>query len=239
MKSTELLKLDMKNISREVILLILIPVPVFFAFLLRFGLPLVVKLVDKWVDLYTFSPLFLIFFIIMGPLLTGMISGMMLVDEADEHVIPAISVTPLGRNGYIKYKLFTPFIWTFIILLPVPFLSGLIEINYLYYLPIILILALGAPLEALLIAVLASNKIEAMAMGKMTGLLCIAPFISWFTHQPWKFLGGLIPSFWAAEAYFDIINGGNMYFYYILLGLFISTIWIYLLLKKYNLRADK
>ncbi|MDA3940212.1 MAG: hypothetical protein PF693_13055 [Spirochaetia bacterium] len=238
MKGISLLKLDIKNISRDFILMVLLPVPIFLALLLKFGLPQLIPLVSEWVNLNSFTPLILIFLIIMGPLLTGMVSGLMLVDEGDENVVPAIAVTPLGRKGYIMYRLTSPFVWTFLILLPVPYLSGLAEINYLIYIPIILIASLGAPFEALFIAVLAKNKIEAMAMGKISGILFIAPFISWFAPAPWKFLGGIFPGFWVAESYFTVLQGGGILFpAYITAGIFINSLFFYLLLKRYNLRA--
>jgi fluoroquinolone transport system permease protein len=233
-----LLKLDVKNISRDLILLILLPLPFLLALILRFGFPYLSQYISQWIDLYIYSPLILIFLIVMGPLLTGMVSGLMLVDEADENIIPAIAATPLGRRGYMFYRLTAPFVWTFLILLPVPLLSGLVEINYFIYIPIIFTASLGAPLEALLIAVPAKNKIEAMAIGKVTGVLFIAPFIGWFSRAPWKFFAGILPTFWVSESYFNVIAGGVLFPVYITCGLFIHVFFIYLLLKKYNLKAD-
>ena len=237
MNGTNLLKLDIKNISRDFILVMLLPVPLFLALLLKYGLPYLSQLISQWVDLYSYSPLILIFLIVMGPLLTGMASGLMLVDEGDENIIPAIAVTPLGRKGYMFYRLTAPFVWTFFILLPVPFLSGLAGINYFLYIPIIFTASLGAPLEALLIAVLANNKIEAMAMGKITGVLFIAPFIGWFAPAPWKFSAGILPPFWVSESYFNLVGGGALFPVHIAIGLLIHVSIIYLLLRKYNLRA--
>ena len=239
MKGINLLKHDIKNISRDFILFMLLPVPVVLAVLLKIGLPYISQLTSQWIDLYSFSPLILIFLIVMGPLLTGLVSGLMLVDEGDEKIISAIAVTPLGKNGYLFYRLTAPFLWTFFILLPVPLLSGLAEIPYLYYIPIILTASFGAPLEALLIAVLARNKMEAMAMGKVTGVLFIAPFISWFAPASWKFFTGILPGFWVSESYFNKVDGGFIFPAYIGAGLLIHVFFIFLLLKKYNLRVDQ
>lgn len=238
MKGIPLLKLDKKNISRDFILFILLPVPLLLALLLKWGFSELAIFTSKWLDLYAYSPLFLIFLIVLGPLLTGMVSGLMLVDEADENIIPAIAVTPLGRKGYMLYRLTSPLIWSFLILLPVPIISGLAEINYLFYIPIILLASLGATLEALLIAVLAGNKIEAMAMGKVTGILFIGPFIGWFAPSPWKFFAGVLPSFWVSESYFSAVSGSVYWPINTIVGLLISVGFILVLLKKYNSRAD-
>ena len=234
----QLIKLDLKNISREFILIILLPVPLFLALLLKIGFNPLVAFFSNWIDLSMYSSLFLIFLITMGPLLVGMMTGLMLVDEGDENILSAIAVTPLGRKGYLIHKLMTPFIWTFFTLIFVPLISGLWNINYFYFFPIILTASLGAPLEALIISVLANNKIEAMAIGKMTGVLFIAPFISWFAPFPWKFLGGVLPSFWVSESFYSLKTGGIAFPVFISVGLLINCIFIILLLKKFNSRVD-
>ncbi|MCK5674272.1 MAG: hypothetical protein KAH95_12905, partial [Spirochaetales bacterium] len=89
-----------------------------------------------------------------------------------------------------------------------------------------------------LIAVLAKNKIEAMAMGKVTGVLFIAPFIGWFAPAPWKFSAGILPPFWVSESYFDIMSGGKLFPVYIVVGLLVHGSFIYLLLKRYNFRTS-
>jgi len=202
------LRLDIKNISRDGMLLILLPVPMVLAVLLRFVFTPLTELVRPWVHLKTYTPLILMFILNMGPLLTGMISGLLLVDEADDHVIPALAVTPPGKNGFLFYRLASPFILTSLLLLPVPLISRL-EIGWHWSrtLPFTLICSLAAPLEAMIIAVFSRNKIEAMAVAKMTGILFMAPFIAWFAPGPWKFAGAPLPGFWVSLAGF----GDNSY----------------------------
>jgi len=203
------LKLDAKNISRDLMLLILLPVPLFLALLLRFGFPLLTEQLSPWTDLEKFSPLILMFILNLGPLLTGMVGGLLLVDEADDHVIPALAVTPPGKRGFLLYRLAVPFIWTLLVLQPVVVLSGLNPgWNRSLTLPYTLVTSLGAPLEALLIAVFARNKIEAMAVAKMTGILFMAPFVAWFAPGPWKFAGALFPGFWVSLSGFGDHSAG-------------------------------
>ncbi len=238
MNSVKLLKLDIKTISRDFILILLLPVPLFLAILLRLGLQILQQFLLKWVDLIPFYPLILIFVIVLGPMLVGMVSGLMLVDEADENIIPAIAVTPLGKTGYLIHRLISPFIWTFLILLPVPLITGIADTNYFIYIPVIFTASMGSPIEALLIAVLSRNKIEAMAIGKMTGLLITAPFISWFAPAPWKFIALILPSFWTSESYFSITQNSLLFPVYIGGGIIINGIFILFLLKKYHYKIN-
>lgn len=196
--------LDIKNISRDFILFILLPVPLLLALLLRLGFSALADLLRVWIELESYSPLILMFILNMGPLLIGMIGGLLLVDEADDHILSALAVTPPGRRGFLMHRLGGPYFWTALVLLPVHIISGLtVDISFARLLVIVLIVSLGAPMEALIIAVTAHNKIEAMAIGKMTGILFAAPFIAWFAPGAWKYLGAILPGFWVSLSGFE------------------------------------
>jgi fluoroquinolone transport system permease protein len=203
------LRLDVKNISRDVMLLVLLPVPLFLALLLRFGFQPLREVLIPWFDLGNYRKLILMFVLNMAPLLIGMVSGLLLVDEADDHVIPALAVTPPGRQGFLFYRLSSPYLWTVLILQPVPWLSGLsVSWSWALTIPLILINSLAAPMEAMIIAVFSHNKIEAMAVAKMTGILFMAPFIAWFAPGGWKFFGSILPGFWVALSGFTTYSNG-------------------------------
>jgi fluoroquinolone transport system permease protein len=230
--------LDIKNISRDFILIILLPVPLLLALILRLGFSALADLLRIWFDLETYAPLILMFILNMGPLLIGMIGGLLFVDEADDHVLPALAVTPPGRRGFLMHRLGAPYFWTALVLLPVPLISGLtVDLSFARLLPLVLIVSLGAPLESLIIAVTAHNKIEAMAVGKMTGILFMAPFIAWFAPGNWKYLGAILPGFWVSLAGFS--QTGFLTTLTILLPALLLTITaVLLLLRRYERRID-
>ncbi|MBF9016293.1 MULTISPECIES: hypothetical protein [unclassified Oceanispirochaeta] len=230
--------LDIKNISRDFILLVLLPVPLLLALILRLGFSALADLLRIWIDLETYSPLILMFILNMGPLLIGMIGGLLLVDEADDHVMPALAVTPPGRRGFLLHRLGAPYFWTALVLLPVPLLSGLeVEFSFARLLVLVLIVSLGAPLEALIIAVTAHNKIEAMAVGKMTGILFIAPFIAWFAPGNWKYLGGVLPGLWISLAGFEEMSFLKTVTL-LMPALLLTSLAVLLLLRRFERRID-
>lgn len=234
MSEKAFLLLDIKNISRDIMLLILLPVPLVLAAALRLGFNSLAGLLDRWIDLETYAALIFMFILNLGPLLTGMISGLLLVDEADDHVLPALAVTPPGRRGFLIHRLVSPCIWSFLVLLPVPLLSGLpVEISFYKMIPILILSSFAAAMEALIIAVLAKNKIEAMAIGKMTGILFMAPFIAWFVPGPWKFLGGIIPGLWVSLYAFSGEAGKAAL---LLPPLLLNGLGIFYLLKRFDRR---
>lgn len=238
MSEKAFLVLDVKNISRDFILMILLPVPLLLALILRLGFTSLADLLRTWFDLETYAPLILIFILNMGPMLIGMIGGLLFVDEADDHVMPALAVTPPGRRGFLIHRLGTPYFWTALVLLPVPLISGLpLVLSFPRLLAIVLVVSLGAPLEALIIAVTAHNKIEAMAVGKMTGIFITAPFIAWFAPGSWKYLGGILPGFWVSLAGFN--QTGFITSLVLLLPALLLTITAVLfLLRRYERRID-
>lgn len=236
MSEKAFLLLDLKNISRDIMLLALLPVPLILAFALRLGFSTLAGFLNQWIDFEKYAPLILMFILNLGPLLTGMISGLLLVDEADDHVLPALAVTPPGRRGFLIHRLLSPCIWSFLVLLPVPLLSGLaVNIPFYKLIPILVLSSFAAPVEALIIAVLAKNKIEAMAIGKMTGILFIAPFITWFVPGAWKFLGGIIPGFWVSLYAFTVDRGNAAL---LLPPLLLNGIGIFYLLKRFDRRIS-
>ncbi|MDC7235728.1 MAG: hypothetical protein PQJ58_21070 [Spirochaetales bacterium] len=229
---------DLKNISRDLMLLILLPVPLFLALLLRFGFTALASVLRIWIDLETYAPLILMFILNMGPLLIGMCAGLLLVDECDDNILPALAVTPPGRKGFLKHRLGVPFLWTVLVLLPVPWLSALAgDLSLFRHFFLVLTVSLTAPLEALIIAVTAHNKIEAMAVGKMTGILFMAPFIAWFAPGGWKFAGGMLPGFWISLSGFHREGLGGA-FLYLLPALLLTAGAIGLLLERYEKRID-
>ncbi len=231
-------KLDLKNISREAMLLALLFVAPFLALLVRLFLPLLAEALRPWISLEDHSPLVLMFIMNLGPLLTGMITGLLLVDEADDHVLPALAVTPPGKRGFLIHRLTAPYIWTVICLLPVPLISGIdIFLPVSRLIPIVLVLALGAPMEALIISAFAGNKIEAMAVGKMTGFLFLAPFIGWFAPGFWKFSGFPLPGLWPSLALFTA-PGFGLFLLFLLPAVILNGLGIRLLLIRFERRID-
>ncbi len=232
------IKLDLKRISRELMLGVLLIVAPFLALMVRFFFPLLAGALSPWIKLESHAPLVLMFILNLGPLLTGMMTGLLLVDEADDHILQALAVTPPGKRGFLRHRLTAPYIWTVLCLLPVPFISGLDVMQTPERLvPVILILALGAPFEALIIAAFAGNKIEAMAVGKMTGFLFLAPFIAWFAPGPLKLLGSLLPGLWPSLALFSA-PGYGLFLLLLLPSLILNGLGIRLLLFRFDRRVD-
>lgn len=134
------------------------------------------------------------------PLLSGVMAGLLMLDERDENLIVYFGVTPLTRRGYYRYRLFLPSLLTFaatgLFLLASDLVRLRAESGYA-----LLLFALEAPCIALFLAANAANKVEGLALSKISGLLFAGPVIAFFVPEPWQLAGGIVPTYWPVKSY--------------------------------------
>ena len=83
-------------------------------------------------------------------------------------------------------------------------------------------------LIAFIIVALANNKVEGMAVSKLSGMLLFGAVAPFFVKGDIQYVFGLLPSFWLAKY---VITGGTIY-----IGItFCNTVlWIWFLYGKYK-----
>lgn len=229
-----LARVDVKNVSRDSLTRFLIAYPFLLGLLFRYLVPLVDQRLEATFDLTPYYPLIVGFFgILITSSLAGYVIGFLLLDERDDHTLLALRVTPLTMQRYLTYRLLTPvLIGLAAAFIAIP-LMDLMELPYLKLLPITLVAALMAPIFALLLAALASNKVQGFAVMKGLGLLFLAPFAAWFIAEPWQFLLGLFPTYWPVKAFWVMLDGGN-WGWFLLAGVVVSFVWIGVLLRRFE-----
>lgn len=205
--------------------------PILAGFLFRFATPLLETALTSW--LYTpevLSPYYAlidIFFAMLSPVMFCFISAMVSLEEVDEKTAAYLFVTPLGRNGYLAARFCIPAVAAFlvtVILLPIFKLTSLSLIN------IVLFAAEGTlqgTIIALLILTFSTNKLEGMAVTKLSGLMIFGAAIPFFIKHNIQYVISLLPSFWIGKAAFE-----NKLFY-MLPAITLSMIWIFVLFKRY------
>ncbi|MBD5474590.1 MAG: ABC transporter permease, partial [Lachnospiraceae bacterium] len=136
-------------------------------------------------------------------------------------------VTPLGRNGYLAARLCIPSAVAFlvtVVLLPVFKLTSLSAAD-------IILLAAGGTLQgiisALLILTFSSNKLEGMAISKLSALLITGAAIPFFIKRDVQYVLSLLPSFWIGKSICENAS------FYMLPAFVLLITWICVLLKRY------
>ncbi len=183
-----------------------------------FNIPAIISHYYKLID---------ILFAMLSPAMFCFVSAMISLEEVDEKTAAYLFVTPLGRNGYLVARFCIPSVAAFLItvvLLPVFKLTSLSPID-------IVLLAAGGTLQgiiiSLLILTLSSNKLEGMAVSKLSTLMLFGTAIPFFMKSDIQYVLSPLPAYWIGKAMFE-----NMLIY-MLPAFALSAIWIYFLLKRY------
>ncbi len=213
----ELLDADRKNIVRDPTYLFLLAAPLLIGLLLRLGVPFLITFAEEKfaIDLSPYREYIYAFFLQLPSFLAGIMVGMLLLEERDEGVLSAWAATPLGRGGYILYRVGFAFAMAgaaeLILLLFIPAGEGAAGIAQLFQaMPLIMAYSGGAPLILLLFALFARDKVSGLAMAKLTGVILAMPFLVFVPGgNPGRLLIYLLFPVWNLLAFLEYRTGGG------------------------------
>ena len=216
---------------RDMMLFAACPIPILAGLLFRFGVPFLEAALTDWFHIPTIiSPYYAlidILFAMLSPAMFCFVSAMVSLEEADEKTAAYLFVTPLGRNGYLVARFCCPAGVAFLVtvaLLPVFKLTSLSLID-------IVLLAVGGAVQGIIISLLiltiSSNKLEGMAVTKLSSLMIFGAAVPFFIKHNVQYVISPLPSYWIGKA-----NCENIPFY-MLPAFALSAIWICFLLRRY------
>ncbi|SFF34627.1 fluoroquinolone transport system permease protein [Paenibacillus algorifonticola] len=206
-KYSALLRQDLKNGLRDPMLMLIFIGSLLIIAVFRYGVPLLSNwlFVKLEVDLQPYHAHIAAFLLSLIPLLIGSAARLLMLDEKDERLVDCYAVTPLRKQGYFIYRLLLPIILCSLLLLL--FIGINNNLNALPVLPLLL-LVLEAPLYALFLASVASNKVEGLALTKLISLSVLGALCSTLAAAPWHWLGSWIPAFWPLQLYLSLGHTG-------------------------------
>lgn len=127
----------------------------------------------------------------------GWITGFLFLEDRDDGPLLAIDVTPSGKSGFMAYRIaMTTVLAAAITLIGVPIM--LPQAGWLLSGLLAALVAMQAIASALVLPALARNKVEGLAITKLTNIASIAPLLA-IIPSPLRYLGGFIPTFWVGE----------------------------------------
>lgn len=216
---------------RDMMLFAVCFTPILAGIFFRFAVPVLEAALTGWFHgSAVISPYYALIDVFLAMLASTMfcfVSAMVSLEEADEKTAAYLFVTPLGRNGYLAARLWIPSAAAFLVtaaLLPVFRLTALSPAD-------IALLAAGGTLQgiiiALLIVTLSSNKLEGMAVTKLSSLMTFGAAVPFFVKEGVQYVTSPLPSFWIGKA---ILEKRPLY---MLPAFVLSAVWIYFLVKRY------
>ena len=227
---------DILNFRRDTLLQFLLVYPFLLGGLLRWLLPWVTAgLLDSiGFDLREYHLLAVsLFGLLLIPHIVGLLAGTFLLDERDQDILTALLVTPMPIHTYAIYRVLTPTLISILgILIVVPFIN-IHVLPFEKLLPLAISAAPLGPLMALLMVSLAKNKVEGLAVMKGLGIFLAVPLVAWFVPQPWQWLLGVFPTFWATKGYW-LASAGVSYLWVVAFGFVYTCALIVVLLRRFR-----
>jgi fluoroquinolone transport system permease protein len=231
-----LIKSDFKSIFRDPLLIISVAVPILLGLFIKLLLPMGAQILQQKLnfDLTQHYPLIMSFLLPLTPMMIGVLTGFILLDDRDENILAYIAITPLPRSSYLLYRLISPVVSSTIMNYLLLWLASPVPINYLLISPIVLLCAIEAPLLALFLVNFAANKVEGLALSKAMGIFMVAPIAAYFIKSNFQLLLGVAPPYWISKAFLNSYTFGLQYLYYIVGGIVVHGIYLYLSLNRFR-----
>ena len=228
----KLLVNDLKNILRDKFYVYaFVAYPIVFVVMTRFVIPWISENVYY---LEPFYPMLFMMMAIMIPMVFGFITAFLIMDERDENLLTVLRVMPISRSAYLIYRMLLMTLFSFIYVAMFPALTGLVEVPFLLYLPVAVLFAVFTPVIALIINVLASNKVQGFAVMKTLGGAFLLPLFALFIAENWKYVFGLIPNFWTFMALDKVLTIGTHDYIHLGVGFAVHLALLSVLFHKFN-----
>lgn len=222
----------LKTVMHDKMLFAALLSPVLAGIAIHFGVPfaerVLVQITDLPAVLFPYYGLFDIFFASLTPVMFCFIAAMMVLEEHDDHIDRYLFITGLGKNGYFVSRIMLPALLAFgmtATLLPG---FGLTKLSIMEILFLSLAGSLQGIVIALLIVSLSSNKLEGMAVTKLSSLMILGAVVPYFVPAPIDLCMCFVPSFWVGKA--DTERKPIV----MLLSVLVAVGWVLFLKRKYD-----
>lgn len=220
-----------QQLKQDAMLIMIVFVPLLAGTFFRFVIPFIEKLITGYfgIDaiLAPYYELVDLFLIILTPSMFNYVAAMVILEEADDHMISYLAVTPLGKTGYLLSRLGATGLISFPASIFVSALFHLSNVNVLMLTGIALAGTVQGVIIALLIVTLSTNKVEGMAVGKITTLFTVGVFAPYFITGKMQYILSILPSYWMSRA----IQSSD--YLALLISILLAGLWITLLSKKF------
>lgn len=230
-----LLRNDLRNITRDPMLLYIPLIPVVMAVVFRWGIPPLGEVLLERLnfDLQPYYPLIASLFLFLVPALVSLMVGFLLLDEKDENTILALMVSPLPLSHFLLYRAALPTLLGMVVTLLTFPLTNLAQIGFAHLLLVCFLAALTGPINALFLAAFVSNKVAGLNVLKFINMVMLLPIAAFFLPMPMQLLAGVVPHYWGMKVFMQAVEG-QPYGIYALIAAMYCLALIALLLRQFR-----
>lgn len=202
------------------------------SFFIRFGIPAIEGILCGYFQraavLADYYLLFDLLLALITPYMLCFASAMMMLTEYDENMATYLAVTPVGKRGYILSRLAFPAVIAFIVSIALMLWFSLTEWSFGMIPLACMLTCLVSVAVALLLFAFPHNRVEGMAMAKLSGLLVLGLPVPFFLLSDTQYLFSPLPSFWIAK----LCREQNMLF--LPPAILSSLTWMMLIYRKFS-----
>lgn len=211
---------DLRGTYRDPLLVMLVLAPAIWTVGTAVLLPrLAVSLARRYdFDLVPYYPVAITGLLLLTSIIVvGGLAAFLVLDEVDAGTLTALRVTPVPLAGFFGYRAATVVaVTTVYVTVTIPLTGLLPSLPVWPLIPIGVVAGLSSVVTMLLIVGVANNKVQGIAMLRLLGLLIAGiPCLPWFVESAWNLAFGVLPPYWAAKAFWVVVEGGTWWPYLI------------------------
>jgi fluoroquinolone transport system permease protein len=220
-----------RQISKDGMLYAALVAPLLAGCAFHFGVPIIeAALCEYYLKseiLFGYYLLFDLFLVIMTPFIICFASSLVILTEYDENMTSYMAVTPVGKRGYIISRLVFPaLISVFASAMIMRFFSLTAWPLMMLFVTCIFSSLLSVAVSLFLVS-FSHNRVEGMAMSKLSGIILLGLPVPFFLLSDVQYLFSFLPSFWIAKLCLE----GN--YFYCIPALLTSFLWMWVLYGRF------
>lgn len=230
MKQLIYLQNDLRQIMRDPITgaLLFAPVLIIAVFKIFIVLLFPYVLEQTGIDLSQYHGYVFSFLLLLISGLSGVVTGFVMIDDKDCNIAELMSVTPLGRIGYLANRLMLTGFLTFVYSLLAYFITGIITLNFFIVILLASMQAAYSSIIGMLLFSGADDKVKGLTYAKALNVIMLFSLtdllaLPWLTTLSWFF-----PSYWTTKVVLTLHS-----FIIISIALSVHVAWFVILLVRF------
>ncbi len=195
------MKADYKQLLREPMMIFLLLLPLLLIGIGKLSVVILPSIVYEYTNItlldYYGYIVGMVFLLIAGML--GTVTGFMMLDDKDARIYELMSITPLGREGYLYNRLFIPVLMTWIYGVITWTLYDGIQISIGLLLLILVLLSIETIIIGIILLYIADDKVKGLTYAKGLNVVLLFSLTDLLKNQLLQGISMLFPTYWITK----------------------------------------